>query len=152
MNIEETEGSGLFPGLPEEDPLPDGRVRELPVAVLAYIGDAVFELYVRLHMVRNETGPARNLHRRTIGLVRASGQARSARHLMEMLTEEERSVFRRGRNHPAPHVPRSADPVDYRNATGLEALIGHLYLRGQAKRLETLMERILASAREESPT
>ena len=117
-----------------------GDIRELPVSTLAYIGDAVYELFVRLSLCRNSVFSSGELHRRAIRLVKASAQAAGARTILPLLSESEEAVFRRGRNSQPSSQSKSADPVDYRMATGLEALIGYLYLRHEEDRLLQLMQ------------
>ncbi len=121
--------------------LPDikGDIREVPVSVLAYIGDAVYELYVRLHFYGIVAGHSGALHRKSIGYVKASAQAKAARQLMPFLTEEEAAIFRRGRNSQASSMSKNADPADYQAATGFETLIGFLYLKGETTRMEKLV-------------
>ncbi|MGE5549298.1 MAG: Mini-ribonuclease 3 [Bacteroidota bacterium] len=116
------------------------RAAELPPATLAYVGDAVFELYVRERLVRDEVHvTARSLHRRATALVRASSQAAIARALSDRLTPAEQDILRRGRNAHCGHVPAGAKVADYRLATGLESLVGFLYLSGQTERLRALL-------------
>lgn len=119
------------------------ELRELPVSVMAYIGDAVYELTVRKALASRFRGKSGELHRRCVRLVKASAQADVARRLFTDLSEEEESVFRRGRNSAPGSHPKHAAPVDYRIATGLEALIGWLHLCGKTERIDELMLRIL---------
>jgi len=124
-------------------PTYQGDLRELPVSTLAYIGDAVYELYVRLDLCQAGCGKSGELHRQTVRKVKASAQAQAARRLLPLLTEEEAAIFRRARNSQPGSQPKHADPVDYRVATGLEAVIGYLYLSLAEVRLEQLMRMIL---------
>lgn len=117
-----------------------GDWRELPVSTLAYIGDAVYELYVRLSLCRRSVFNSGELHRQAIRLVKASAQAEGAKTILPLLNEAEDAIFRRGRNSQPSSHSKSADPVDYRMATGLEALIGYLYLNNQEERLLQLMQ------------
>lgn len=121
----------------------DKDLRELPVSVMAYIGDAVYELAVRKALAARFRGKSGELHRRCVRLVKAAAQADVARRLFTDLSEEEESVFRRGRNSAPGSQPKHAAPVDYRVATGLEALIGWLHLSGRSDRIDELMLRIL---------
>ena len=111
--------------------------------VLAYIGDAYYEMIVRTHVVSAGYMQVEKLHRKVTGLVRASSQAAIARYYVdtEEFTEEEMAVFKRGRNSKSHTMPKNAEPADYRRATGLEAVIGYLYLEGQNKRAEELILR-----------
>ncbi len=125
------------------EPAFEGDLREVPVSVLAYIGDAVYELTVRLHLCKQSNAGSGALHRKTVQLVKAAAQAEAARLLMPMLTDEEASIFRRGRNSQPGSMPKHADPADYVVATGFEALIGYLYLKGDKDRLDSLLATIL---------
>lgn len=118
------------------------KVDSLSPLVLAYVGDAVYELLVRARLIRQ--GPARveQLHREALGYVRATSQARLVPQLEVYLTPSEKDVLRRGRNARPGHLPRSAAPAEYHLSTGLESLFGYLYLKGQWTRLEELLELI----------
>ena len=118
-------------------------LREVPVSVLAYIGDAVYELYVRMHSCRDCLGKSGQLHRRSASKVKAQAQAQAGQKLLPLLGEDELSIYRRGRNSQPSSRSRHADPADYQMATGLEALIGYLALRNDDQRLDDLMTRIL---------
>lgn len=115
--------------------------RELPPLVLAYIGDAFFNLYVRTRLLRFEQSRVRVLHNYGARMVSATLQAYALRLLEAELSEEEQTVVRRGRNAKS-SVPRSASVGDYRASTGLEALLGYLYLRGDEARLAALTDKI----------
>lgn len=108
-------------------------------AVLAYIGDAVYEVFVRSRQALK--GPTRinDLHKEVVKMVNASTQAKLLHYLENVLTEEEKNVARRGRNVNTGKVPKNANTVDYRHSTGLECLIGYLYLLGEEDRLEELI-------------
>lgn len=116
-----------------------GDIRELPVSTLAYIGDAVYELYVRLALCRQRVLNSGELHRRAVRLVKASAQAEGARTILPLLSEAEDAIYRRGRNNQPSSQSKNADPVEYRMATGLEALIGYLYLNQEEDRLMQLL-------------
>lgn len=108
---------------------------------LAYLGDTVYDLYVRSHLVE-KGGRVGKMHRQAIRLVCAHAQAEALSRIQDDLTEEEASVVRRARNvHQSP--PKNADPADYQKATGLEALIGFLYATGREERLGALLEKAL---------
>lgn len=114
---------------------------QLAPLTLAYIGDGVYELFVRTRVIEeNENMPAHKLHKKTIQYVRAHAQSQSITAMLPHLTEEENAVFRRGRNAKSHTVPKNADLMDYKRATGFEALIGYLYLSGQENRLKELMD------------
>jgi ribonuclease-3 family protein len=107
---------------------------------LAYIGDAVYEVYVRKYVM--EHGPARvdKMNKQAISFVCADGQAKAARKLMEgFLTDEEVNLLKRGRNHTNTNKPRGSTPIAYKLATGFEALLGFLYLNGDKDRLDQVV-------------
>jgi ribonuclease III family protein len=108
------------------------------VRSLAYIGDAVCHLFVR-QMMTGAGGPIKGLTEKAAQYASATAQARASEALAPMLTEEEADVLRRGRNAKCGSVPRGCDPVDYRKATGFEALMGWLYVSGKQERLEKLL-------------
>lgn len=107
---------------------------------LAYVGDTVWDLLVRRSLLRSGE-KAGALHRRAVRLVNAAAQAQASRKIEPYLTEEERDVMRRGENAHAKHnVPKHQSPEDYSRATGLEALMGYLYLSGQMERIGELFD------------
>ena len=116
---------------------------------LAFIGDSVFEILVREHLLENGSMPVGKLHSLAVKVVNASAQARFFDLLEPLLSEEETSALHRGRNASATHVPKGAYAIEYRKATGLEALFGWLYLKGQNERLRELFDVILAKLSEE---
>jgi len=115
---------------------------ELSPLVLAYIGDAVYELYVRLLLVAHGPGKMKDLHQKAVSLVKAGAQAEILREIEPMLSGEERDIVRWGRNAKTGHVPKGAQMVEYRYSTGFEALVGYLYLKGRHDRLLQLMRRL----------
>ena len=106
---------------------------------LAYIGDAVYELYVRTHIMKDENLPVNKLHKTATGYVKAKAQSDIVHHLESMLTENELAVYKRGRNAHSHTSAKNADIADYRHATGFEALIGYLYLSKNDERLDFLL-------------
>ncbi|GAX89341.1 ribonuclease III [Effusibacillus lacus] len=110
----------------------------MPGLALAYMGDAVWELLVRQHLLgQGEMRPHR-LQKMSVYYVKAKSQAQILHFLSGDLTEEEASVVRRGRNAKSGTVPKNADVIDYRHSTGFESLIGYLYLKGEHERLRQL--------------
>ena len=108
---------------------------------LAYMGDTVYDLYVRSHLVE-AGGKVGALHRRAVRLVCAHAQSEALGRIEGKLSDEEAAVVRRARNaHQSP--PRNADAGEYHRATALEALIGYLYVTGQRERMETLLQAAL---------
>lgn len=110
---------------------------EYPPLLLAYIGDAVFELYVRTKIVQDNPLPIVQVHKQATSYVSADGQAKALRMLEPYLTEKEQIVVKKGRNTKG-RVPKNADMSTYRRATGFEALLGWLYVRGAEDRLSEL--------------
>ena len=117
-----------------DESLPQAEVLQLSPITLAFVGDAVFSLLTREHLLLSGVTRGGELHRLTVGYVRAGAQAMAAEHLLAALTQEERTIYRRGRNAATAHVPRNASCSDYHHATGLEALFGYLYLCGRYDR------------------
>ena len=116
------------------------KPNEYAPLVRAYIGDAVYEVYVRSRVIEeNPDMPAHKLHMQTVKYVKAHAQANSIHCMADMLSEEETAVFKRGRNAKSPSAAKNASLIDYRYATGFEALIGYTYVSGDNERLETLM-------------
>ena len=107
--------------------------------VLAYIGDGVYELVIRTKVVNRGNTQVNKMHKVTSGLVKAQTQAQMYLLLEEELTEEERAVYRRGRNAKSATMAKHATMRDYRMATGFEALMGWLYLSGRLDRLTGLV-------------
>ncbi|MDK2799337.1 MAG: mini-ribonuclease [Clostridiales bacterium] len=114
--------------------------------VLAYIGDAVYELYIRTMLVKKGNAPVHKMHRQATLYVKAKAQSDIIHSLQDQLTEEEFAVFKRGRNAKSGTTPKHADINDYRHATGFEALLGYLYLTGQKKRLIELLDLAIAKS------
>lgn len=109
---------------------------------LAYLGDTLYDLYVRERLVRHG-GHVKTLHRKAVSRVCCAAQSRALARVEPLLTEEEADVVRRARNaHQT--APRNADPADYHRATGLEALLGWLYLNDRQDRLQEILDAALA--------
>ena len=108
-------------------------------AALAYLGDAVLEVQTRLRLVQTGIANPGRLNAMAKDYVTAKAQSTRLEKLLPILSEQERSVFLRGRNKSGAH-PKSADAQEYRRATGLEALFGYLYLDGQTGRLQELFD------------
>lgn len=108
------------------------------VLALAHMGDAVYELLCRGLLVSRELETIGNLHRATVAMVKAPAQAEAARKLLPRLTEAEAAVYRRGRNAKVHQIPKNASRSQYAQATGLEALFGWLWLRGDRARINEL--------------
>ena len=107
---------------------------------LAYIGDSVYEVYIRTRLLENGDRRVKDLHRSAKEYVSAKAQCEIALNIMEHLTEEEIIVYKRGRNTKVNTKAKNADMKEYHSATGLEALIGHHYLAGNSERLKELLD------------
>ncbi len=117
--------------------------------VLAYIGDAVYEVYVRSRIISEHSDmPPHKLHKEAINYVKAHAQSNAMTVIEPILTEEETAAYKRGRNAKSATVPKNADVSDYRRSTGLEALFGYLYMKGDSKRLEELMEKAYENSKD----
>ncbi|AJO24912.1 RNase3 domain protein [Heyndrickxia coagulans] len=119
--------------------------KQLNSLALAYMGDAVYEEYIRHHvLLQGKTKPNR-LHREAIRFVSAKAQAQVLKQMMneDLLTEEETAVVRRGRNAKSGTVPKNTDVQTYRHSTAFEALIGYHYLSGSRERMEALIEKAI---------
>ena len=112
----------------------------LPALTLAYLGDAVYELRVRRFLLDGGCRKVQEMHKQSVALVRAETQSRLLAALEDTLTEAEADVARRGRNAKGSHQPPHVPVAVYRRATGLEALIGYLWLLEQHQRLDELFE------------
>ena len=108
---------------------------------LAFLGDAVYELCARRRVLA-EGGPVGGMHLKTVELVNAGAQSAALEQISALLTEEELAVYKRGRNASASSTPKHAQIADYRRATGVEALFGYLFLRGEQARIEELFDRM----------
>ncbi len=116
-------------------------IRAYSPLTLAYIGDAIYDLIIRTVVVERANRSANKLHKTVIRYVNAETQARMITALEEELTEEEKTLYHRGRNAKSYTSAKNASIADYRKATGLEALFGYLYLRGETDRLLALVQR-----------
>lgn len=127
----------FFPEIPEQD------VNKMSALALAHVGDAVYELLVRSTLCAEGPAQIKELHKKTVSIVRASAQAAAARQLTPQLSSEELAVFKRGRNAKVNSVPHHADVGEYHVATGLEVLFGWLYMQGRIARINELFARIM---------
>lgn len=123
---------GFFPEMPVQD------VNKISMLGLAHVGDAVYELLYRSKLCTDGHTAVAEMHRMTVAFVRAEAQAEVAAKLLPVLTTEEASVYKRGRNAKVNSVPHNADIGQYHAATGLEALFGWLYLLGRTERINEL--------------
>ena len=115
------------------------KAGEYPALTLAYIGDAVFEICVRSYLVTQKNEPVSRLHKSATGYVKAKAQSEYMKILEDKLTEDELAAYKRGRNAHPKTTAKNADVVDYRRATGFEALIGYLYINGKEERINEIL-------------
>ncbi len=122
----------------------ESDLREIPCSTLAWVGDSVYDLYIRMALVEKlKNHHSGELHRAAINIVSAPAQAQAMEQILPLLDEEESAIARRARNHDPGSMPKHVDPHLYRQATSLEALIGYLYLAHKHSRLTELMQRII---------
>ena len=117
-------------------------VNKIGMLGLAHVGDAVYELLFRSKLCAEKPAAVTQLHKLTVARVNASAQAEAAEKIFPLLTEEEKSIYKRGRNTKVNSVPHHAEIAKYHAATGLEALFGWLYLLGREERIRELFARI----------
>lgn len=117
--------------------------RQLPALTLAYIGDTVYDLFVRTRLAFGMDATVHALHVQAAKLVCAKGQAEAFHRIEPLLCEEELAAYKRGRNAHSGTIPKHADVRDYRIATGFEALLGHLYCQGREARITELMTKAI---------
>ena len=122
------------------------ETKNITTTALAYIGDAVYEIYVRELVLQKEHVHVDHLHKLAINYVNNAGQAKAVKRLMAegFLTEEETALVKRARNHKSASKPKNANPVNYKLATAFEALLGWLHLEGRKERLEEIVFRAIA--------
>ena len=118
-------------------------VNLMPPLVWAYVGDSVYELFIRTHLVNNTKLNPHKLHIEAINYVKAKAQAEILDRIQEYLTDEEKDIVRRGRNAQNHHLPKNSNIADYSHATAFEALIGYLYLSKQDERLKEILLKVI---------
>ena len=109
----------------------------------AYVGDSVYELFIRNNLVNDTNLKPHKLHIKTIEFVKAKAQADILKGIMDELSDEEKDIVRRARNTQNHHLPKNADPDDYMYATAFEGLIGYLFLSKKDDRLKEILEKCL---------
>ena len=119
------------------------EARQLNPLVLAYIGDAVYEVFIRTYCIElNRDMLVHKLHKKVVSFVKAHSQSEFMKGIEELLTEDEMGIFKRGRNTKS-SVPKNADVQEYRMATGFEAVIGYLYITEQSERLNYILNEVI---------
>lgn len=121
-------------------PMTEQRARECNPQVLAFIGDAVHTLYVRTKLCESSTAKSNALHKMTSSHVKASAQSEMIEKIFDKLSDEEQYIYKRGRNAHTGVPAKNATVVEYRKASGFEALLGYLYLTGKFDRLKEILD------------
>ena len=119
------------------------EVRVMSPLIWAYVGDCVYELFIRTHLINSTTLKPHKLHIETVKYVKAKAQAEILKEIYGELTDEEKDIVRRGRNTENHHLPKNSNVKEYMYATAFEALVGYLYLTKQNKRLGEILNKIL---------
>ncbi|MBN2795004.1 MAG: Mini-ribonuclease 3 [Clostridia bacterium] len=119
--------------------LTSDEIKMMNGSKLAFIGDAVYEVYIRTYVMNNYRGNVNQLNKKGVSFVKASAQAEILEYLKPYLTDEEMAVVTRGRNVKTNTPAKNASIKDYKLATGFEALIGMLHLKGEKERIEELI-------------
>ena len=131
-----------------EDPADGAKASQYSPLNLAYIGDAVFELYVRTFLVKRGSMPVNRHHKAAVRYVSSAAQAVMSEAVAPLLDEKEARIVKRGENAKPHSISKNADPVEHEKATGFEALIGYLYLKGDENRLAEILEAAVRAAEE----
>ena len=126
--------------------LPDTDIKSYSPLTLAYIGDSVYDLVIKTTITWKGNAPVNKLHKKVTSIVKATAQAEHYHMIENMLTEEEMAVYKRGRNAKSFTSAKNAGVVEYRTATGLEALIGYMYLTGKTERIMEIMNPVIEQA------
>lgn len=125
-------------------------LQTVSMQTLAFIGDAVYNVYIRTYLASKSNEKPGKLHKESICFVSAKSQAKTIDKIMTALTQEEIDVYKRGRNTSVNSITKHADIVEYKKATGFEALIGYLFVKKDEKRLEEIIHNCIESMTNES--
>jgi len=121
------------------------QVKQLNPLVLALVGDAIYEVFIRAYLIeQNRDMNAHKIHVKAVAHVKAHAQSEYMKLLVNDLDEEEISIFKRARNSKSGNTPKNADLIEYKWATGFEALVGFLYLSEKNERLNSIFEKIIS--------
>ncbi len=118
-------------------------MQTIPMQTLAFIGDAVYNVYIRSYLAANSSAKTGKLHKDSIKYVSARGQASTMDKIYSILTSEEIEIYKRGRNTNIHTVSKNVDVVGYKKATGFEALIGYLYIKKEKNRLDEIIKQCI---------
>lgn len=141
--------SDIFEIIKENMELEDINITDYSPLTLAYIGDGIYEIVIRTVIVDEANRQVNKIHKAASNLVKAGTQAKMIHYLMDDLTGEELTIYKRGRNAKAVTRAKNASMSEYRTATGFEALMGWLYLTGQSERMMKLIKKSVAVFTEE---
>ena len=130
----------IYDIIKENFDLKENDIKSYSPLILAYIGDAVYEIIIRTIVVSEGNTQVNKMHKKSSSLVKAETQANMIKAIMDDLSEEELSFYKRGRNAKSYTSAKNASISDYRMATGFEALIGYLYLTGKTNRMSELIK------------
>ncbi len=130
----------VFKSINQEFSIKPGDLNSYSPLVLAYVGDAVYELYVRTLLLSKGNAPVHKLHKQSITYVKAKAQSDIIHKLMSSLNTEELDIVKRGRNAKSGTIPKNADVTEYKYATGFETLLGYLYIKQDYTRLMELLK------------
>ena len=119
------------------------RIKLMSPLTWAYLGDAIYEVYIRNYLIETTNLKPNKLHIEATKYVKASAQAKTLERIYDKLTDEEKDIVRRGRNTENHHLPKNANRDDYMYSTAFEALIGYLYLEKQEDRLNQIIKMII---------
>lgn len=114
-------------------------LQNVSMQTLAFIGDSVYNVYIRTYLASRSNMQTGKLHRESIKYVSAKGQSKTVDRIYDTLSEEEIQVYKRGRNTNIHTVSKNVDVIEYKKSTGFEALIGYIYIKGDIKRLEEIV-------------
>ena len=124
-------------------------IKNMNPQALAFVGDAVHTLYIREHVVNKFAGKPNDLHAISTKYIKASGQSDMVDKLLPLLDDDELDVFRRARNYKTNNIAKNAKVSDYKRATGLEAVVGYIYLCGDKERLDFILKNIVGEINED---
>ena len=129
----------------------DGKdAKNINSQTLAFVGDAVYTLYIRTNLASSYKVSANKLHSLCNEFVKAKGQSDAINLVLKEFTETELAVFKRARNYKTANIAKHADVIDYKRATGFEAVVGFLYLSGQSERLNYILKLAKESVKNEN--
>lgn len=124
------------------------KPEEVSPLVLAYIGDAVYELLIRHYLIAQGPDKLNKIHKEAVKYVRADTQAKVLHIIQQTLSIEELEIVRRGRNAKPGSTPKSSTAIEYRHSTGFESLIGYLYITGKKERLREIIKIVIQAVQE----